>query len=113
MATSIYQINKGVNRSIELKGLKAQYIGYLAIGLVALLISFSILYIIGLNPFICLLLIGTAGVVLVMHVYRMSNKYGEFGMLKKLAQRNIPQVIHCRSRAVFILSDKSVKSKYK
>jgi len=102
MATSIYQINKGVNRSIELKGLKAQYIGYLAIGLVGLLISFSILYILGLNPFVCILLIGTAGVLLVMRIYRMSNKYGEFGMLKKLAQRSIPKVIRCRSRAVFI-----------
>ncbi|MDB5129720.1 DUF4133 domain-containing protein, partial [Mucilaginibacter sp.] len=37
-----YQINKGINRPIEFKGLKAQYIGYLGSGLVALLILFAV-----------------------------------------------------------------------
>ena len=44
MANSIYQINKGINQSIEFKGLKAQYIWYLAGGLVILLIVFAVLY---------------------------------------------------------------------
>ena len=38
MANSVYQINKGINRSIEFKGLRAQYIWYLGGGVVALLI---------------------------------------------------------------------------
>ncbi|HMT97439.1 MAG TPA: DUF4133 domain-containing protein, partial [Ferruginibacter sp.] len=33
MSNSVYQINKGINRSIEFKGLKAQYIWYLGGGL--------------------------------------------------------------------------------
>ena len=40
----MYQINKGINKPIEFKGLKAQYIGYLAVGLVILLIGFAIMY---------------------------------------------------------------------
>ena len=36
MASSIYGINKGVNRPAEFKGLKAQYIWYLGGGLVGL-----------------------------------------------------------------------------
>ena len=35
MAT-VYYINKGINKPIVFKGLKAQYIGYLAVGLVGL-----------------------------------------------------------------------------
>ncbi|MBD0288989.1 MAG: DUF4133 domain-containing protein, partial [Flavisolibacter sp.] len=41
MATSVYQINKGINKPIEFKGFKAQYIWYLGGGLVALLILFA------------------------------------------------------------------------
>ena len=49
----VYQINKGINKPIEFKGLKAQYIGYLAGGLVGLLILFAVMYISGL-PVYCL-----------------------------------------------------------
>lgn len=37
MAT-VYPINRGVNRSLEFKGIKAQYVIYLALGLVLLLL---------------------------------------------------------------------------
>ena len=47
MNNSVYNINKGINKSIEFKGLKAQYIWYMGCGLVALLILFAILYICG------------------------------------------------------------------
>jgi hypothetical protein len=57
MANRIYKINKGINKPIEFKGLKAQYIWYLGGGLVMLLILFAVLYIIGVNPFICVGLI--------------------------------------------------------
>ena len=54
LMASIYHINKGINKPIEFKGLKAQYIWYLGGGLVALLILFAIIYIAGINMFICL-----------------------------------------------------------
>ena len=57
MNSSVYQINKGINRSIEFKGLKAQYILYLGVGLVGLLIFFAIIYIIGIPVFICMAVI--------------------------------------------------------
>ena len=46
MANSVYRINKGINRSIEFKGLKAQYIWYLGGGVVALLIVFAAMYLV-------------------------------------------------------------------
>jgi Domain of unknown function (DUF4133) len=75
MATSIYPINKGINRPIEFKGLKAQYIWYLGAGLLALLIFFAVLYICQVNTFLCLGIIILAGTGLFMHVYQLSRKY--------------------------------------
>ena len=61
MSTSVYKINKGINKPIEFKGLKAQYIWYLGGGLLILLILFAILYICGLNSFVCLGIIFVLG----------------------------------------------------
>lgn len=101
MAASVYNINKGINKPIEFKGLKAQYIAYLAIGLIGLLILFAVLYIIGVNMFVCLGLTAILGTGLFMFVYRMSDKYGQHGLLKKMASRSIPEFIKCTSRISF------------
>ena len=106
--SSVYKINKGINKPIEFKGLKAQYIAYLAAGLIALLILFAILYIVGVNMFLCLAVVGILGAILFMSVYRMSDKYGQYGLLKKLAKNNIPDSILGTTRKLFIeLSKKS------
>ena len=102
MANSVYKINKGINKPIEFKGLKAQYIWYLGGGLVILLILFAVLYIVGVNTLICVGLILILGVILFTWVYGTSNKYGEHGMMKKLAQRAIPSVVKSYSRKVFL-----------
>jgi hypothetical protein len=101
MPTSVYQINKGINRPIEFKGLKAQYIWYLGGGLLALLILFAILYICGVNTFICLAIIVGSATALFMHVYKLSRRYGEHGMMKSLAKRSIPGVVKSYSRKTF------------
>ena len=100
MASSVYKINKGINKPIEFKGLKAQYIAYLAIGLIGLLILFAALYIIAVNMFVCLALTLTLGVLLFMTVYRMSDKYGQYGLLKKMAKRSLPDFIKSTSRKI-------------
>lgn len=106
MANSVYKINKGINKPIEFKGLKAQYIWYLGGGLVILLTMFALLYIIGVNTFICLGLIVILGVVLFTWVYGISNKYGEHGMMKKIAQRGVPLVVKSYSRKIFFKKSK-------
>jgi hypothetical protein len=102
MGASVYKINKGINRPIEFKGLKAQYIAYLAIGLIGLLILFAVLYIMGVNTFVCLALTALLGTLLFMTVYRISDKYGQHGLLKKIAKRSIPDFIKCTSRRSFL-----------
>ncbi|MNK11815.1 hypothetical protein D3C87_298640 [compost metagenome] len=108
MSNSVYQINKGINKSIEFKGLRAQYIWYLGAGIIALLILFAIMYVIGLPSFLCIGIIVIAGTGLVFKIYGMSNKYGEHGMMKAMARSSIPKVVKNNSRKVFIMikSDK-------
>jgi len=105
MANSIYRINKGVNAPLEFKGLKEQYIWYLGAGLVTLLMLFAAMYIGGVNPFICIGLIMIAGAFLFVYVYRLSNKYGEHGMKKKIAKRMIPDTVRSYSRKIFICKE--------
>lgn len=101
---SVYHINKGINKPIEFKGLKAQYIWYLAGGLVSLLILFAILYITGVNTYICVGVIAILGTALFMYVYHLSGKYGEHGLMKKVARSQVPKVIKMNSRKRLIKS---------
>lgn len=99
---SVYQINKGVSKPIVFKGLKAQYIAYLAIGLVVLLIGFAILYICGLSLWVILPLIIGLGSALFFSVFRLSHRFGEHGLSKHFAKRQLPECLIFRSRQVFI-----------
>ena len=101
MSSSVYKVNKGINKPIEFRGLKAQYIWWLGGGLVILLILFAILYVIGVNTFFCVGLIVILGTGLFMQVYSLSNKYGEHGMMKDIAKRAVPKIIKSYSRKVF------------
>lgn len=102
MANSVYQINKGINRSIEFKGLRAQYIWYLGGGVVALLIIYAVMYIIGIPSLICIGIILIAGTGLILKIYDMSGRYGEHGLMKTIAKRQVPKVIKTYSRKVFL-----------
>lgn len=102
MSTSIYKINKGINKPLEFRGLKAQYIGYLACGLLLLLLFFALLYICGVNSFICLGLIMTLGAGLFLTIYRLSRRFGRDGLMKKVAKKQIPQILRIHSRRIFL-----------
>ena len=97
----IYQINKCINKPIEFKGLKAQYIGYLAAGLVGLLILFAVMYITGLPVFSCIAIISASGSGLFYQVFKLSNKYGQYGLMKRTARRYLPGYLKFNSRKVF------------
>jgi hypothetical protein len=98
---SVYQINKGVSKPIVFKGLKAQYIAYLAVGLVLLLIGFAILYICGLSLWVILPLIVSLGSALFFMVFRLSHRFGEHGLSKHFAKKQLPDYLKCNSRQVF------------
>lgn len=99
--SSVYSINKGINRPITFKGLKAQYISFLAGGLVALLISFAILYIAGVHLLICLIIVFGSGAALFTAVFHLSHRYGQYGLMKRMARRGLPTCICVRSEKAF------------
>jgi hypothetical protein len=97
----IYPINKGINKPIEFKGLKAQYIGYLGGGLVCLLVLFAILYLIGMAVYLCILIIAGLGSLLFYKVFGLSHKYGQHGLMKRNARRYLPTYLKFKSRKLF------------
>lgn len=101
MSNSVYTLNKGINKPIEFRGLKAQYIWYLGGGLLVLLILFAALYISGVNPFVCLGAILLMGAGLFAYVYHLSHRYGTYGLMKARAKRSIPRRIKIFSRKSF------------
>ena len=98
-----FKLNKGVNRPIEFRGLKAQYIYYLAIGLAVLLVLFCILYISGAPVYLGLFLVLVLGAALFVSVSRMNRQYGQFGLMKRAASRRLPRAIRPSSRGIFNL----------
>ncbi len=102
MANSVYKINKGINKPVEFKGLKAQFIWYLGGGLVALLIVYAVMYLLKVNTYACLIIIVSLATFLFMYVYKLSNKYGEHGIMKKTAGRSVPTVLKIRTRKIFM-----------
>ena len=102
MAHNTYQINKGINKSIVFRGLKAQYIWYMGGAMFALLILYALMYMFKVNTFISLGIITCLGTASMMGIYHMSSTYGEHGLTKAMASRSIPRVVRSKSRKIFI-----------
>ncbi|RFM34741.1 DUF4133 domain-containing protein [Chitinophaga silvisoli] len=97
----IYQINKGVNKPLEVKGIKAQYLIYLTIGVIVLLMIYVISHLAGAPGFILLPAVGVLGFLLFTWVSQASKKYGEHGLMKAMAYRRVPSAILSSSRKLF------------
>lgn len=104
MSHTPYRINKGINKSIEFRGLKAQYIWWLGGVVIGGMIVFAILYISGVSGYVCVPLVLGLGGCGVARVYQISGRYGEFGLMKKRARQQLPKVIRARSRRGFFLT---------
>lgn len=91
-----YHINKGIGRTVEFKGLKAQYLFLFAGGLLGTLISVMILYMAGVNSYICLLLGAGGASMIIWQTFSLNRKYGEYGVMKVGARKKHPRYIICR-----------------
>ncbi|HLZ89691.1 MAG TPA: DUF4133 domain-containing protein [Puia sp.] len=101
MAT-VYSVNRGVNRSLEFKGIKAQYVIYLSLGLVLLLLLFAVFHLAHVNLYVGITIILVSGGVLVLAIKRLSDRYGEHGLIKHGAARRLPASVQSRSRKIFL-----------
>jgi hypothetical protein len=101
MNNSIYTMNKGINKSIEFRGLRAQYIWYFGGLVTGLLIVFAALYIAGAGTVICLSVTGGAATYGSLKIFRLSRRYGEHGLMKAAASKRVPRVLKSYSRRFF------------
>ncbi|RKR81884.1 uncharacterized protein DUF4133 [Mucilaginibacter gracilis] len=99
--SSVYEINKGINKPIEFRGLYGQYIAWLAGGLVVLLLLFVALYLLGAGLLVTLPLVFALGSGLVFTVFRLSKRFGVHGLSKFFAKRGLPDYVKFRSRRTF------------
>ncbi|MYY43969.1 DUF4133 domain-containing protein [Elizabethkingia anophelis] len=88
-----FSINKGIGRTVEFKGLKAQYLFIFAGGLLGILILVMIMYMAGINSYFCLALGGGGGSLLVWKTFALNAKYGEHGLMKIGAKKKHPRYI--------------------
>ena len=94
-----YNINKGIGKSVEFKGLKSQYLFIFAGGLLAVFVVFVILYMAGVGQWICIGFGVTAASALVWLTFQLNAKYGEYGLMKLLAKRQQPHYLINRKSA--------------
>lgn len=103
---SEYPINKGIGRTAEFKGLKAQYLFIFAGGLLAVFVVFVIMYMAGLASWICIGFGVAAASVLVWQTFTLNARYGEYGLMKAGAARTRPRYLINRRRVTRLFQRK-------
>jgi len=101
-----YSINKGIGRSVEYKGLKAQYLFLFAGGLLAMYVIFVIMYIAGISQWFCIGFGVTATSILVWLTFHLNAKYGQYGLMKLSATKYHPRYIINRLRLTRLIRTK-------
>ena len=69
-----WEINKGIGRSVEFKGLKAQYLFIFAGGLLAVFLVTVILYLCNVDQVLCLVMGVLGATVVVWQTFSMNSK---------------------------------------
>lgn len=106
-----FEINKGVGRTVEFKGLKAQYLFLFAGGLLAVFFLVVIIYLCGVSQVTCLT-IGVVGATLVVwQTFAMNRKYGQYGLMKQGAVRMHPRYLVNRRTVCHLIRNLQPKRK--
>lgn len=88
-----YTINKGIGRSVEFKGLKAQYLFIFCGGLLAVFVLFVVMYMAGVGQAVCIGFGAVSASILVWLTFHLNRKYGEHGLMKLAASKSRPRYI--------------------
>ncbi len=93
-----YPVNKGIGRAVEFKGLKAQYLFIFVGGLLALFVLFVILYMAGIDQWICIGFGVVSASILIWQTFALNARYGEHGLMKLGAAKSHPRYLLNRRR---------------
>lgn len=103
-----YRSNTTRRRVLSLR-LKSQYLFIFAGGLVAVLLVVVILYIAGVNQWICIPFGLLSGSLLVWLTFRLNARYGEHGLMKLLSGKRHPRYLIHRRRLFRLLTKRRKK----
>ena len=93
-----FSVNKGIGKPAEFKGLQSQYLFIFAGGLLAVFVVFVIMYMAGVNQWICILFGVGAATTLVWLTFSLNRKYGAHGLMKVQAKMSHPYYLINRKR---------------
>lgn len=85
-----FKMNTGINRPLEFYGIQAQYISYMGLGCLGLLLFFAVLYLAGVNSYFAMAVVLPAGGCMVLMAKRLSARFGPDGLIKWAARRHMP-----------------------
>jgi hypothetical protein len=105
-----YPINRGIGKPAEFRGLKSQYLMIFAGGQLGVFIVFVVMYMAGINQWICISFGVCAASLLVWFTFSLNSKYGQYGLMKLQARHNHPKYIINR-RAIPKLFNSKVRVK--
>ena len=103
-----YRSNTTRRRVLSLR-LKSQYLFIFAGGLVAVLLVVVILYIAGVNQWICVPFGLLSGSLLAWLTFRLNARYGEHGLMKLLSGKRHPRYLIHRRRLFRLLTKRRKK----
>ncbi len=107
MAT--YQVNRGVGKSVEFFGLRAQYVLYLVL-LISLITFFSFISSMIFDALWALLTGIISFLLTIWACFKMNNKYGEYGLMQLMASKNLVKHISVTKRVYQIVEDRDEKN---
>lgn len=105
-----FPINKGIGRSVEFKGLKAQYLFIFCGGLLVVFVLFIILYMVGIDQWFCIGFGVISASVLVWQTFALNARYGQYGLMKLGTVRSHPRYLINRRRIARLFTRKKEKN---
>lgn len=90
-----YRRNTARRWALSLR-LKSQYLFIFCGGLLAVFVVFIVLFMAGVNQWICIGFIVSASLLLVWQTFRLNAKYGTHGLMKAAARKRHPRFIISR-----------------
>ena len=90
-----YRSNTTRRRVLSLR-LKSQYLFIFCGGLLAVFVVFIVLFMAGVNQWVCIGFIVSASLLLVWQTFRLNARYGTHGLMKAAARKRHPRFIISR-----------------
>jgi hypothetical protein len=96
-----YDLNRGINKPVEFKGLVGNNIYFLVAGIGLTFALFVTMYMLSVPLLFTILITFTLGGGMWAGVFALNRKYGEHGLMKASARRSSPKYITNRQSRLF------------